>query len=65
MVNKNLRFIVLNWLIFILHVWCHHLTCYTIPGRGGGGANTKDEGTHPLFGQNFPENCMKMKEIDP
>ena len=31
----------------------------------GGGANLQGGGTHLLFGQKFPENCMKMKEFGP
>ena len=28
-----------------------------------GGVNFQDGGANPLFGQIFPENCIKMKEI--
>ena len=31
----------------------------------GGGANPQGWGTNLLFGQKFPENCMKMKEFGP
>ena len=31
----------------------------------GGGANPQNGGTNLLFGQTFPENCMKMKEFAP
>ena len=32
---------------------------------GGGSANAQVGGANLLFGQIFPENCMKMKEIGP
>ena len=31
----------------------------------GGGANSQSGGANLLFGQHFPENCMKMKEFGP
>ena len=31
----------------------------------GGGANSQGGGANPLFGQNFPENCMQIKEFEP
>ena len=34
-------------------------------GGGGGVANFKGGGKNLLFGQIFPENCMKMKEFGP
>ena len=32
---------------------------------GGGGANPISWGENLLFGQIFPENCIKMKQIGP
>ena len=31
----------------------------------GGGADPQNGGANLLFGQKFPENCMKMKEFGP
>ena len=31
----------------------------------GGGANPEGGGANLIFGQKFPENCMKMKEFGP
>ena len=31
----------------------------------GGGAHLQGGGANLLFGQKFPENCMKMKELRP
>ena len=37
-----------------------------VPGfPRGGGANLQGGGAHLLFGQKFPENCIKMKEFGP
>ena len=40
-------------------------TPVAVPGGEGRGANPQDGGANLLFGQTFPENCMKMKEIGP
>ena len=31
----------------------------------GEGANPQDRGANLLYGQNFPKNCMRMKEFGP
>ena len=47
-------------------VTCHFISLVSGGSRiwgGGGGAHFQGEGTNLLFGQIFPENCMKLTEF--
>ena len=47
-------------------MYLNHIMSVADPGfPGGGDANSISWDENLLFGQIFPENCMKMKEIEP